>query len=284
MKKKFALLLVPVLLLLFAGNWMLMNRGFSVNTGRCLIAGNGSVLLMLEDHGPICMSDHSLAGNLFEGLSDGDRVLVLHDGIAESYPSQTAAYFLLRLGSGSRADMEPQHLQELAELGWITLDSNTSSTPNTPALPAEPDSYAFDAQYIRTNGYHDNADFPRTVVIRSRAELEAYYEANRELYDLERKDKVYSDTTIGFLDACDKYDDAYFAERDVLFILLEEGSGSIRHKVTDVRYDGTEWVVSIRRITPEEGTADMAEWHIMVEVQMGKVFDENTPIRVEFVK
>ncbi|MBE6961120.1 MAG: hypothetical protein E7445_01490 [Ruminococcaceae bacterium] len=182
----------------------------------------------------------------------------------------------------------------LPTCGQIASDtpatSSTAGIPGIPAapevlaLPAEPESYAFDAQYIRTNGYHEDAVYPHIVVIRSRAELDAYFEANRERYDLERKDKVYADTTIGFPDACDKYDDAYFAERDVLFILLEEGSGSIRHKVTDVRYNGTEWVVSIRRIVPEVGTDDMAEWHIMVEMQMGKVFSQDTPIRVEFVK
>ena len=156
--------------------------------------------------------------------------------------------------------------------------------PDTHVPPAEPESYAFDAQYIRTNGYHEDAEYPRTVLIRSRAELDAYYEANRERYDLERKETVYADTTIGFMDACEKYDDAYFSGQDVLFVLLEEGSGSVRHEVTDVRYNGAEWVVSIRRIVPEVGTDDMAEWHIMVEVQMGKVFGKDTPIRVEFVK
>ena len=70
--------------------------------------------------------------------------------------------------------------------------------------------YAFEAQYIRTDGYSENTSYPYHVVINSREDLEAYYEANKELFDLERKETVYSDTTIGFLDACDKYDDAYF--------------------------------------------------------------------------
>ena len=64
---------------------------------------------------------------------------------------------------------------------------------------------SFEAQYIRTNGYHESIDYPVVRVIRSAEELKSYYESNKELYDLERRDKVYADMTIGFLDACDKY-------------------------------------------------------------------------------
>lgn len=65
----------------------------------------------------------------------------------------------------------------------------------------------FDAQYIRTNGSHENVEYPVVRIIRSVRELNAYYEAYKEEYDLERKDNVYSDETIGFLDACDQYAD-----------------------------------------------------------------------------
>ena len=44
-------------------------------------------------------------------------------------------------------------------------------------IPA-PEAYAFDAQYVRTNGGSDEASYPYHTVISSRAELEAYYEAN----------------------------------------------------------------------------------------------------------
>ena len=40
---------------------------------------------------------------------------------------------------------------------------------------------------------------------------------------------------IGFLDACDKYDNAYFERQNLVLIVLQEGSGSIRHEITDVR-------------------------------------------------
>ncbi len=134
----------------------------------------------------------------------------------------------------------------------------------------------FSAQYIRTNGYHDGVRYPVVTVIHSVDELNAYYEANKDKYSLERRtDTIYSDSSIGFLDACDKYDDKYFEDKILLLVLLEEGSGSIRHKVTRVATNEEAIVVDITTIVPEVGTCDMAEWHILIEPEAG-VFAEDT--------
>lgn len=119
--------------------------------------------------------------------------------------------------------------------------------------------------------------YPYHTVISSRAELEAYYEAYKDIYSLERRETVYSDSTIGFLDACDKYDNAYFERQNLVLIVLQEGSGSIRHEITDVRRHRIEngaldgWDITIDRKVPEAGTEDMAQWHLFLEVQMGDV-------------
>lgn len=147
-----------------------------------------------------------------------------------------------------------------------------------------PEAYAFEAQYIRTNGYSEGRNYPYHVVIDSKEELEVYYEANKELFDLERKEVVYSDTTIGFLDACDKYDDTYFERQNLVLIILEEGSGSIRHEITDVRrhqvdngsLDG--WDITIKSTAPEVVTDDMAQWHLFLEVQMGNVIKDGDDV------
>ena len=124
----------------------------------------------------------------------------------------------------------------------------------------------FVPQYIRTNGYHEDVKYPVVKIIRSVEELNAYYNENKERYDLERNDKVYSDTTIGFLDACDKYTAEYFEDQILVMILLEEGSGSIRHNVDNVKIGSNgKLYISISRDVPEAGTDDMAEWHILIE-------------------
>ncbi len=143
------------------------------------------------------------------------------------------------------------------------------------------ESVDYGVQYIRTNGYLDGAVFPSVKIIRSAEELNSYYEANKETFDLERKDKVYSDTTIGFLDACDKYDAAYFEKGYLVFVLLEEGSGSIRHEVqeTTISSDG-ELGVYIKTNSPEVCTDDMAEWHIILEMSNAVAVKDEASVQV----
>ncbi len=143
----------------------------------------------------------------------------------------------------------------------------------------------YTVQYIRTNGYVEGVDYPYTVVINSIDELRAYIAANEDTYDFSRKEKGYSDTTIGFLDAVDKYDDTYFETSLLILVVLEEGSGSIRHEVTSVDVSPLQsapYSISIKRITPELGTADMAEWHIIVEVEKGTAILQSDSINVTF--
>lgn len=127
---------------------------------------------------------------------------------------------------------------------------------------------AYNAQYIRTNGYQSGAKFPRVQIIDSLQALQAYYTANRETFDLERKEKVYADTTAGFLDACDRYDEAFFENSFLIFALLEEGSGSVRHRVTGVERNADQKLAIsvISELPGGVGTSDMAEWHVILEL------------------
>lgn len=132
----------------------------------------------------------------------------------------------------------------------------------------------FSAQYIRTDGYHDGVRYPIVTVIRSVDDLNAYYEANKDKYSLERRTgTIYSDSTIGFLDACDKYTEEYFEDRMLLMVLLEEGSGSVRHRVERVATGREGMVVDITTIVPEVVTDDMAEWHVLIELEASALDD-----------
>ena len=154
----------------------------------------------------------------------------------------------------------------------LTACGSIESAGGTNQSATAPEAYAFEAQYIRTNGGPEEG-YPYHTVISSRAELEAYYESHKDSYDLERRETVYSDSTIGFLDACDKYDDAYFERQNLVLIVLQEGSGSIRHEITDVRrnMENGGWDITIDSKSPEVVTDDMAQWHLFLEVQMGDV-------------
>lgn len=123
------------------------------------------------------------------------------------------------------------------------------------------------AQYIRTNGSSEAVQFPSIRIIGSLQELKDYYSTWHEVFDFERKERVYADTTIGFLDACDQYDEAFFESSFLIFVLLEESSGSVRHEVRGVVQTGDKnLAICVDRKVPEVGTDDMAQWHIILEL------------------
>lgn len=125
----------------------------------------------------------------------------------------------------------------------------------------------FEAQYIRTRSLADITNYPLFTVLQSKNELNTYYESNKDKFNLERKNSSGSDSTSGFLDACDKYDDRFFKENTIVLIVIEEGSGSIRHNVNNVKVDSNgKLYVDISSIVPEDGTCDMAQWHIIIEI------------------
>ena len=135
------------------------------------------------------------------------------------------------------------------------------------------------AQYIRTNGSSEAVRFPGVRIIGSLRELKDYYNMWHEVFDLERKEKVYADTTIGFLDACDRYDEAFFESNCLIFVLLEEGSGSVRHEVRSVELSADKKLaISVDRKVPEVGTDDMAQWHIILELKQDAMVESTTDI------
>lgn len=118
---------------------------------------------------------------------------------------------------------------------------------------------------IRTN-YVDDAH-GKTLVIESIDELDEYFNANKEKYNLKHKEKVYSDTTIGFEDAIAEYDEGYFRDHNIVLVLLTECSGSIGHKVTSAKTNEGIIEIKIERQVPEIGTCDMTGWHIIIETE-----------------
>lgn len=175
--------------------------------------------------------------------------------------------YRFRTGCHIQTGKESQECRLWAE---FTVSGNEQAT-----------SLEYGVQYIRTDGYMDGAVFPRVCIIRSYEELNDYYKDNKDTFDLERKDKVYADTTIGFLDACDRYDETYFESKYLVFVLLEEGSGSIQHDVTQVGMTQSgQLSVNINSIVPEVGTCDMAQWHIILELNRNAEVSRETDVLV----
>ena len=120
----------------------------------------------------------------------------------------------------------------------------------------------FTAQYIYT-GSSAVATFPDVQRVDSREVLEEYYRQHRDIFVLDRN----HDDSIGFWEICQRYDHTFFENRCLVMVLLEEGSGSNRHEVRQVRREADGSLsISIDTLEPECGTCDMAQWHILLEL------------------
>jgi len=132
---------------------------------------------------------------------------------------------------------------------------------------------SFDAQYLRTN-YDSNksATAGLPFVISSRAELIRYCEIAWPNQSAAGRNAALSSNS--FLESIGKYSDDFFKSKYLVIVIFQEISGSIRHEVKRVDKNG---VISIDRLVPGEGramTADMAEWHVVIELDNKNKFEK----------
>ena len=120
----------------------------------------------------------------------------------------------------------------------------------------EPEMLNFNVQYIREGAKKEPTVYPAVRVIHSVDEMNRYLQ--NETYMSEN-----------LVEACNKYDENYFKSQLLIIVLLEEGSGSIRHEVEQVGIDAGKTIVDIKTIVPEVGTCDMAYWHVLIEPEAG---------------
>lgn len=124
MKKKILVAFSVLLCIIIIAFFVFAGMGLSSHTGLYLKADNGSHLVIM-DNSPIVMSDRS-DDDMFKNLTDGDRILVFHDGVNESYPGGTLVYAYLKLGDGELSDISENVLLSLNELGWINYEEEST--------------------------------------------------------------------------------------------------------------------------------------------------------------
>lgn len=119
-KKKWAIPIMSIiafLVLIIACIGILLHKGYDVSEGVYLESKDGSAIIVCE-RTPIKMSNRTNR-DLFDTLEIGDKILVVHDGIAESYPARTGAYAVFKINDGVTGAIPPSVIEELIELGWI---------------------------------------------------------------------------------------------------------------------------------------------------------------------
>ena len=244
MKRKILVILatiVAILLLLFAICFVVFGiasfKGYGVMEGKVLVTNTGYMIID-EDDSPIEMSNQSENEEIFKGLTSGDKILIVHDGIQESFPAGTGVYYCKKLYDGEYKDLPEQVIVSLIELGYI----------DTP--PATQTDMTFSATSYRSHNTPSGIKFPQIRVIKSVEDLNEYVkEFNNE-----------------FSEECNKYDEKYFEEKPLIIVILEEGSLSITHTVTDLKMsDDGKLYVYIDVNVPEAGDCAMAYWHILIE-------------------
>ena len=92
--------------------------GKDISSGTCLIADNGSCILVVGSE-PIRLSDRSANDKMLDKFETGDKLMVLHSLVQETYPASAGAYICVKTGEGSIADIPDVVIQGLTELGWL---------------------------------------------------------------------------------------------------------------------------------------------------------------------
>lgn len=134
-------------------------------------------------------------------------------------------------------------------------------------LPEDAAKVEFSAQNIRTGSWV--SDYSITV-IRSVEELNSYYEQNKDRFDFRPDpDPAPYHDTIGFPDACEKYDDAYFEDRILILLLWPEGSCCSENEVSGIGLtaDGQLCIGLMHILT--EGDWATETWHYFIEPAPG---------------
>lgn len=180
--------------------------------------------------------------------------------------------------AGQQAGQDTAAGTDRPTTGANPTEPATEEAPSTePEVPTEPSSepipfteppleaVSFQAQYVRTDHYVEGAEYPQSRLVRSRQELIAFYNEFLGAESLMRA----SAPALAVPSEFQAYDEAFFQDRSLIVVRMEEGSGSNRHEVTAVVLDSGVYLVHIHRILPAPGyagTCDMAQWHILIGI------------------
>lgn len=291
MKKK--KLLIPVaiiaaiLVLVVAGIGIMVAKGYGISIGRYLEAKNGTAMFV-RDNSPIQMLNNT-ERELFDKLDIGDKVMVIHDGIEESYPGRTGVHAVFKLSEGNTGDIPQKVVNELIELGWLEteIEINYSGRHPSEVIPGgTPVDEVFDIAVSYANWAEVNELYAKALntdkmmissvrhlpIIRfdTLADLEQF---KMDFGEILAMDYGY-DEVPSFNDTVAKYDGGFFNENSLMLVYVEASSGSCRYGVDSVYCDGNSFCVYAKQTNnPKIHTDDMAGWYITVAVPDSMIAD-----------
>ena len=111
-KKRWVTLVASIIVILVLLVMVIFLSGNKFTVARCIVTDNDSLYMVYDDR-PIHLS--------YDKTTDyqtGDKLLIVHQSaFAESYPEQARAYFIMKIGSGSKEDVPQKVFDILIETG-----------------------------------------------------------------------------------------------------------------------------------------------------------------------
>lgn len=263
MKKKKWLIpvcVITVVILVFAvavGYMWANSLSFSV--GNALVADDGQYLLVLDDF-PVCLSNVKNKENLFNNIDNGDKILVLHNGINDSYPGQTGAYVVFKLDDGAVSDISKSVLSQLTEMGWLSnevykLDDNLYAG-DAFEVTASNVTYSIDKTALYARALNSDKMYTDNVFNIPVYKFETMQEAEDFIVFFENEylsDGVHGDID-SFKDKINAMGEEYFEKYTVFLLYVTTGSGATNVDFHSVYNDGENLCIHIEK-TIQEGVA-----------------------------
>ena len=266
-----AIILGVVLAIVLIGLAILFLSGNQFTVARCIVTENGSLYMVYDDR-PVKLS--------YDGDTDyktGDKLLIAHQSaFAESYPEQTRAYFVMKLGSGLLEDIPQKALDVLIETGNY---GTSGIQPGGVSIEEFADVSVAWANYYDGDeliqsalnfdkmglAYGQTADAEHLPIFKV-ASVEELEEFKTTFANCLVFDSCY-DEIPSFLEATSTINADYFAEKSVFIVYVAANSGSYRYGVNSVYKDAHSFCIHIEQTNnPEDVTMDMAGWLITVAV------------------
>lgn len=253
MKKKILVIVSVIVCVVAIGVFILAGKNISPSVGQYLRADNSDMIIL--DNSPIVMSTRN--DNMFEKHENGDKILVFHDGINESYPGSTGVYLSVKLADGHISHISESVLRELHELGWISAEkllvgTNTYHPAFFDVVTASTGS-TFDTDKIKLAA--DNAELMNDEDTYHFSVFAFHtYENFRDFLD--NFDKNFDSGHSNADDFREKFKDLneeYFKENSVILVPYYTGSGNVSYDVESVYFDGEICRLNIAKHTSGQG-------------------------------
>ena len=260
---------IGVIIALAVAIGFLAIKGMGISYGLYLEAKN-DLSMMVVDNSPIRMSGRS-DRDIFAGLESGDRILVIHSAIAESYPGQTGAYAVIKLKNGDKSDIPTGVIGSLMRMGWLDVGYEAAYT--------EPeDAFIINVAYA---GWSDESEIytralnTQKMAQSSQKHLPIYrldtladVEAFRSTFENYLAFEYGFDEVKSFNDTVEMFaDETYLNAYSLMVIYVSANSGTYRYGVESIYCDGESFTVSVEELKhPTEVTTDLAGWYIIIAV------------------